>query len=200
MLTLAPIVTSFQQSLEKIDETSNLSIAQLEELGIPADIHEQIREIGAKRIILLKEKLEHDLHWLKEIAEDQRYIPELAVPQEKFAKFLIDDFEEGLADIQEYRWFHRSLPPDAERLMKKYDTYLKAQMSKRTRLMKAYQRYIPTLNEKFKNLIAKKEAELDAKQKLIDRLTAQHASLLQETSLLEQTSSRRDQEVAEKQL
>lgn len=111
MLTLAPIVASFQQTIEKLDETSNLSVAELEELGVPADMHEKIREIGAQRISMIKQQLEIDLKWLTDIAEDQKYIPVLAVPQEKFAQFLIEDFEESLSDIQERRWFHRCRRP-----------------------------------------------------------------------------------------
>ncbi len=173
MLTLAPIVTNFQQTIERIDETSNLSVTELEELGVPEDMHEKIREIGAQSISMTKEKLEIDLHWLKEIADDQKYIPKLAVPQEKFAQFLIEDFEEGLAYIRERKWFYDCLGPDPQRQLKKFDTHLKAQMAKRTRLLKAYKRYIPTQSEKLQNLIAKKEAQLKAVQQRIDTLQAE---------------------------
>lgn len=187
MLTLAPIVDSFQQSLEKIDETSNLSLSELEELGVPADMHDKIREVGAQSISMTKEKLGINLHWLKEIAQDQKYIPILAVPQEKFARFLIEDFEEGVAYIQEHKWFYDCLVPDPERQLKKFNTHLKAQMSKRSRLLKAYRRYIPIQNEKLLNLVAKKEAQLNEMQKRIDTLKAEADRLQQEASLLEQT-------------
>ncbi len=55
MLTLAPIVASFQQIIDNLDNQSNISIAELEELRIPADIQAKIREIGANRVSLIKE-------------------------------------------------------------------------------------------------------------------------------------------------
>ncbi len=180
MLTLAPILASYQQIVEKLDDNSNISVSELEELGIPADFQEKIREIGAHRVSLVKEQLEIDLKWLKDIAEDQKYIPVLAVPQEKFAKFLIEDIEENLADLQERRWFYRCIAPDVEKQLKKHDTHQKAQMSKRSRLLKAYKRYIPIQNEKMVNLIAKKEAQLNEVQKRIDILTAEADRLHQD--------------------
>lgn len=179
-IQLSSVVNSYQQSVDSIDESWNISIAELNNLGFPEDMHEKIREIGANTISLIIEKLNVDIHWLKEIAHDQKYFVKLAVPQEKFAKFLMEDFDESLEYLQKRTWFYDAISPDAEKLKKKWDTHLNAQMQKRGRLLKSYRRYIPTLNEKLLNLIAKKETEIIAVEKQSAELKAKAAILEKE--------------------
>lgn len=179
-IQLSSVVNAYQQSVDSIDENWNISIAELNNLGFPEDMHEKIKEIGAKTISLITEKLNIDIHWLKEIAHDQKYIDKLAVPQEKFAKFLMEDFDESLEYLQKCTWFYSSITPDAEKLKKKWDTHLNAQMQKRGRLLKSYRHYIPTLNEKLLNLIAKKEAEILAVEKQTAEVKAKITNLEKE--------------------
>lgn len=162
MNNLSQKVKSFQQSLDEIDDSCNFSFEDLQELGFDEEMQEKIREAGATNISLIKETLEGDLHWLKEIARDQEIIGSLAVPQQKLAQFLIEHFEESLDELQEHKWFQRVIAPDAEKQVKKFKTHINAQMSKRKRLMSAYQRYIPTLNKKMQNRIDKLEAQAKA--------------------------------------
>ncbi len=161
-MNLSQKVKSFQEALDEIDESWNLSLETLQKLGFDEEMQQKIRETGATGISLTKEKLEIDLHWLKEIARHQEIIGSLAVPQQKLADFLIEDFEEGLDYIHDRKWFRYSIAPDAAKQVRKFKTHIDAQMSKRKRLMNAYKRYLPTLTPKLQNLVAKLEAETKA--------------------------------------
>ncbi len=166
----------YEEDPESFEKIWNIPNEELQNLGIPKDFYEKMKEQGQSQIQKQMEILKIDTGWLVEITLDLDSFGKMAVPQKKLALFILEDAEEILDYIYGRKWFYMAIDPDRDRLYKKWNSHINAQMRTRERLVKAYARYLPTLTEKYKRLLAEKEAEVASLDKKKTEKEAEIAS------------------------
>ncbi len=159
IIRLTETIKLFEENPESFEKIWNIPDHEIETLGIPQDLYQRMKELGESQVRKIIEMLKIDSLWLVEVTKDLNDFGKMAVPQKKLALFLLEDCEENLEFIYDRKWFYMAINPDRDRMLKKWHSHENAKMRKRGRLIKSYGRYLPTLTQKYKNLLAKKQTE-----------------------------------------